>query len=151
MLFRSYQRTASRKWSVRVSQPREPLAATTAMPLRPQKRAMIVLFCVAATATGWSFWARRASHGSGGASPSDLEVLCDHCGYLGRTSASELVSHGDAARMPAFGPGFRCPKCGDFTLYANPMVCTNCQIRYLIKRDAHGGLLNKCPKCGKLN
>ena len=55
-----------------------------------------------------------------------VPVLCEHCGYFAHVELSQLVSDQKPARLPAYGPGFKCFRCGQYTLYTNPIVCSNC-------------------------
>ncbi len=82
---------------------------------------------------------------------SGVTVLCGKCGYSGECSLAKLVppAGGQAARSPVYGPGYKCPKCGQETLYTRPMKCSGCGTLYLSSKDASGAIVSKCPKCGK--
>lgn len=82
-----------------------------------------------------------------------MKVLCASCNHTADVEVSELTppaGGGKAARMPFGGPGYKCPKCGKETLYANPLVCPKCQTLFLMTKGASGAPESKCPKCGQV-
>jgi DNA-directed RNA polymerase subunit M/transcription elongation factor TFIIS len=89
------------------------------------------------------------------APPQSVTVLCanEKCGFSGQVELKSLVFAASGAkrpaRMPSVGPGYKCPKCGQNTLYTDPMKCNNCGTLFLPRQDASGAFVQSCPKCGK--
>ena len=78
-----------------------------------------------------------------------LSALCSNCGYFAEGASLKLESNGVRAAMaPSWGPGFKCPKCGQSTFYAKPFTCQKCKTRFLLSLSAAGVAIGKCPKCG---
>lgn len=95
----------------------------------------------------WTFWpARPAGADTGSLVP---KLLCSGCGLL--ADVSQVKLEGDAARAPAMGPGYKCPKCQKRSLYPNPYICSKCKTPFLLGKDKSGEFSSKCPKCGTAN
>ena len=113
--------------------------------------ALAVIALGAVGVLGWVIW----SSGSGGGSGEDdfgQEVLCSECKYFGEMTMSDLAplapgGGGRAAMAPAYGAGYKCPKCGKQTLYTNPIKCPKCGTRFLVTSGPGGVPLDTCPKC----
>jgi hypothetical protein len=121
------------------------------------KTQKIVLGAVAALAVvvmAWVVWAQASGQEAGGGKEgSHVPVLCANarCGHVGEASLPKLVppGGGSPARAPAWGPGYKCPKCGQETLYTEPKKCEKCGTLYLSTVDANGSIVSQCPKCNK--
>jgi len=116
----------------------------------------IILVLVAGGLVVLLGWA--AFHSSGNpvdAAPQTVSALCDNpkCAFSGTVERKKLAFDASAGKRPAAsplaGPGYKCPKCGQNTLYTDPMKCPGCGTFYLSHRDASGQVVNSCPKCGK--
>ena len=110
---------------------------------------------VAVVAIGLVVW-RQASDSSAADNRSNtVTVLCanEKCGYSGEAESKKLVFAGGAndqpAQAPAYGLGYKCPKCGKNSLYMEPMKCGSCGTLFLPRLDASGAMVQNCPKCGK--
>jgi DNA-directed RNA polymerase subunit RPC12/RpoP len=80
-------------------------------------------------------------------------ALCAGCGHYLEATQSELQQWAppDGTRPAAFpmaGPGYKCPECGEYKLYLNPIVCPNCGTRFLLSPGEFGAAEAICPKCG---
>jgi len=120
-----------------------------AMSQDKQKTLLAVLAIVAtitAAALVWIDLARR--RGNVEADPK-TNVLCANpqCGYYAETVLSKLEEKKDTDPTPPGGAAFKCPKCEQFTLYANPLICKKCQTPYLMKVGPTGAYDRTCPKC----
>ncbi|HOW70561.1 MAG TPA: hypothetical protein PKY77_08175 [Phycisphaerae bacterium] len=118
-----------------------------------KRNAVIAVTVVAVAVAAWMTWGYLGRAGASGVEGRiELKVFCDQCKYTADAELSELTppAGGKAARAPIFGPGYKCPKCGKETLYANPYVCTKCQTLFLMSKGASGAPERKCPKCGEV-
>jgi hypothetical protein len=109
-----------------------------------------------AVVIGWLLWYQFKGGSSAEArAPQKTPVLCaaEKCGYSGELELKSLTfaagAGQQAARAPVYGPGYKCPKCGQNTLYTDPMKCSTCGTLYLPRLDASGAIVQRCPKCNK--
>lgn len=103
-------------------------------------------------AIGLVVWTFAGGGGAADGKEATETVLCANpkCGHSGELPASQLAapsSGKEPARMPADGPGYKCPKCGQDTLYPGAIKCDQCGTLYLMSRDAGGRRVARCPKC----
>ncbi len=121
-----------------------------------QKLLLGVAAVVAVVVLGWLVWSRVSDGSDTDRAPRTVPVLCanDKCGYSGEVEPKDLVFAAGAsmqpARAPIWGPGYKCPKCGENTLYTGSIKCSGCGAPFLPSFDASGSVVRKCPKCGKM-
>ncbi|MBP7934697.1 MAG: hypothetical protein KA354_08635 [Phycisphaerae bacterium] len=120
-----------------------------AMSQEKQKTLLAVLAIVAtivAVALVWSSLVRTR-----GNVETDIKttVLCANpdCGYYGETSLSQLEDKGGTDAASPESTGFKCPKCGQYALRANPLMCTKCKKPYLMRIGPTGAYDRTCPRC----
>jgi len=103
----------------------------------------------------WAVLRRPGGSTDEAQAPQKTLVACSNakCGFSGELDLKKLVFDATAgkrpARIPMAGPGYKCPKCGQSTLYTDPMKCAACGTLYLPRQDAAGATVQTCPKCGK--
>jgi hypothetical protein len=108
-----------------------------------------------AAIVGWLLWSQFKGGPAEVGAPEKATVLCanEKCGYSGEIEVKNLAFAAGAgqqpARAPIYGPGYKCPKCGQNTLYKDPQKCASCGTLYLPRQDASGAIIQRCPKCGK--
>ncbi len=123
---------------------------------KTQKTAFGVLAVAAVLVLGWLVWRQVSGSPDADQVPRTFLVLCANpkCQYSGEVEPNKLIFPGGGqkrpARTPAIGPGYKCPKCGQDTLYTEPMKCDACGTLFLGVTDASGASVRKCPKCGKV-
>jgi hypothetical protein len=118
-----------------------------------KKNSLIAVAVIALAGAAWMTWGYLGSAGASGVEGRiEVKVFCDKCKYTADAEVSELTppTGGKAARAPIYGPGYKCPKCKQETLYVNPTVCTKCQTLFLKSKGASGASEYKCPKCGQV-
>ncbi len=114
-----------------------------------------ILLAIAVVAFGAAAW---FSFGWGSALETrdgdvDQTALCSECGHFEQTTLKRLQALAPNAQFlpsvsPAFGPGWKCPKCGQATFYRNPITCAQCGKRFFLTVDQEGRSQAKCPGCG---
>jgi len=104
----------------------------------------LVVVCLAGAA--WSLWGPTKPDGAGKTTIVP-KVMCSSCGFVADVGQVEL--EGEAARVPAMGPGYKCPKCGNRTLYPNPYICKQCKTPFLLSKDASGNTRPSVPSVGR--
>lgn len=120
-----------------------------AMSQEKQKTLLAVMAIVATIAAVALVWIALAKKRSNVETDIKTNVLCANpdCGYYG----ASLLSHLEEKENPdTAGPGrtaFKCPKCGQFTLQANPLFCAKCKTHYLMRVGPTGAYDRTCPKC----
>ena len=119
-----------------------------AMSQDKQKTLLAVLAIVATITAAAMVWISLAKKRGNVETDPKTSVLCANpeCGYYAETYLSRL----EEKENPDVGPGrtaFKCPKCGQFTLQANPLYCTNCKLHYLMRVGPTGAYDRTCPKC----
>lgn len=125
------------------------------MSTKTQKIALGATAGLAVVVMGWVLWNQVSGGGSaaGDEIGNRVQVLCANpkCAYSGEEPLPKLVppSGGPPARSPAGGPGYKCPKCRQETLYSEPQKCDKCGTPYLSRLDASGSVVSQCPKCNK--
>ena len=112
------------------------------MEQKTQRTVLGLLAAVAVLALGWAVWRGFGGRADESPIPSRVTVLCanEKCQYFGEIETKKLVlpagGHKRPARNPTLGPGYKCPKCGEDTLYPDPVKCSACGAFFFVGRDA---------------
>jgi hypothetical protein len=108
---------------------------------------------VAIILMGLVIWHQGSGSSADGPAPQTVTALCanEKCGFSGEVEMRNLVfaARGRPAIVPSVGPGYKCPKCGQNTLYTQPVKCGGCGTLFLPRQNESGAIVQTCPKCGK--
>lgn len=81
-------------------------------------------------------------------------VMCAKCGLEAEWSPRQLSEAQPAGVSapnigPDFGPGGKCPKCGENAVYQGPVKCRSCETKFFRSWNKQYQSFDlKCPKCG---
>lgn len=117
-----------------------------AMSQDKQKTLLAVLAIVATIVAVVLVWSNLVRQRGNAELDIKTSVLCANpeCGYYAETYLSQLEEKGGS---DTDGGGFKCPRCGQFTLHTNPLICAKCKTPYLMRVGANGAYDRTCPRC----